>query len=183
MVKQKSKILATPLKLDRRKGQMKIQQMAFMLIAVTLFFSLVGMFMLVLQFSNLQESASVIEERNALLLVIKLANSPEFSCGNSFGSGKLNCVDSDKIMALKGKNEEYENFWDVSNIQIRKIYPLVNDVECTLETYPDCNIIKIREGNISSEFSNFVSLCRKENVDGEVENKCELARIMVSYGA
>ena len=62
----------------KNKGQMKIQQMAFMLIAVTLFFSLVGMFFLVIFVSNLRESASILEEKNALLLVIKLANSPGF---------------------------------------------------------------------------------------------------------
>ncbi len=163
-----------------KKGQMKIQQMAFMLIAVTLFFALVGMFMLVLQFSNLRESAESLCEKNALLLVTKLANSPEFSCGNSFGSGKSNCVDSDKVMALKGKSEEYKDFWGVSNIQIRKIYPSGN-VECNTENYPNCNIIKIREGGINSTYENFVSLCRKENVEGEVEDKCELARLMVSY--
>ncbi len=158
--------------------------MAFMLIAITVFFALVGMFMLVLQFSNLQESASAIEEKNALLLVTKLANSPEFSCGNSFGSGRFNCVDSDKVMVLKGKNEEYRDFWGVSNIQIRKIYPLSSaSMECSSENYPNCNIISIREGGINSTYENFVSLCRKENVEGVVENKCELAMIMVSYDA
>ncbi len=166
------------------KGQMKIQQMAFMLIAVTVFFSLVGMFMLVIQFSNLQESASILEERNALLLVTKIANSPEFSCGNSFGSGKLNCIDSDKLMALKGKSEEYKDFWGVSNIQVRKIYPLSSaTIECSLGNYPNCNVIKVREGGINSTYENFVSLCRKENIEGKVENKCELAIIMVSYDA
>ena len=166
----------------KNKGQMKIQQMAFMLIAVTLFFSLVGMFFLVIFVSNLRESASILEEKNALLLVTKLANSPEFSCGESFGPGKLNCVDGDKIMMLKKNSDRYEDFWGVDNIEIRKIYPVSEDVECTTVNYPNCNIIKIREGNLSFEFSNFVSLCRKENVEGVVENKCDLAKIMVSYG-
>lgn len=164
-----------------KQGQIKIQQMAFMLIAVTLFFSLVGMFFLTIQVSNLRGSASVLEEKNALLLVTKLANSPEFSCGESFGPGNLNCVDADKVMMLKKNIDRYDNFWDVSNIEIRKIYPLSDAVECTLQNYPNCNIIKIREGKTGFEFSNFVSLCRKENVEGEVENKCELAKIMVSY--
>jgi hypothetical protein len=42
-----------------KKGQMKIQQMAFMLMAVTLFFVLVGMFFLIFSFSNLKESAGI----------------------------------------------------------------------------------------------------------------------------
>ena len=101
MKRQKSKILATPPMRGRRKAQLKIQQMAFMLIAVTLFFVLVGIFVLAFRLSNLQESAELLEEKNAMLLVTKLANSPEFSCGDAFGTSRTNCVDSDKVMALK----------------------------------------------------------------------------------
>ena len=106
-----------------KKAQLKIQQMAFMLIAVTLFFVLVGMLIFVFRFSSIQESAELLGEKNALLLVTKLANSPEFSCGESFGRSSVNCVDSDKVMTLKANIEKYSGFWDVSGIEIRKIYP------------------------------------------------------------
>ena len=103
-----------------KKAQLKIQQMAFMLIAVTLFFVLVGMLIFVFRFSSIQESAELLGEKNALLLVTKLANSPEFSCGESFGRSSVNCVDSDKVMTLKANIEKYSGFWDVSGIEIRK---------------------------------------------------------------
>lgn len=164
-----------------RKAQMKIQQMAFMLMAITLFFVLVGMFFIVIQVSNLRDSAGVLEERNALLLVTKLANSPEFSCGEVFGTGNLNCIDADKVMALKENINTYKNFWDVENIEIRTIYPSETEKECTAQNYPDCNLIKIREGNISSEHSNFVSLCRKDYSNERTIDKCEVAKILVSY--
>ena len=164
-----------------KKAQLKIQQMAFMLIAVTLFFVLVGMFILTIYISELKNSAAILDEKNALLLVTKLANSPEFSCGGSFGNLRTNCIDADKVMILRERISNYENFWDVENIEIRKIYPKSENKECTLENYPDCNIIKIREGNITTEHSNFVSLCRKESFEGEVENKCELAKLIISY--
>ena len=163
------------------KAQLKIQQMAFMLMAVTLFFILVGMFVLSVYLSNLKDTALALEEKNAMLLVTKLANSPEFSCGEAFNRKKTNCIDADKVMMLKENIDKYSDFWDVENIEIRVIYPASNDKECTLETYPDCNIIKIREGDITSEFSNFVSLCRKESLNGERYNKCEIAKLMVSY--
>ena len=118
MKSQKSKILATSPKLGQRKGQLKIQQMAFMLMAVTLFFILVGMFVLTIYLSNLRNSASVFEERNALLLVTKLANSPEFSCGEAFKGKKTNCIDADKVMMLKERIDKYSDFWDVKNIEI-----------------------------------------------------------------
>ena len=117
--------------ITKNKAQLKIQQMAFMLMAVTLFFALVGMFVLVIKFSGLKESASILEEKNALLLVTKIANSPEFSCGEAFGSAKINCIDADKVMMLKENIEKYKGFWGgETNIEIRKIYPK-GDVICT----------------------------------------------------
>ncbi len=165
-----------------KTAQLKIQQMAFMLIAITIFFVLVGMLVLAFRFSGLQESAELLEEKNALLLVTKLANSPEFSCGESFGRSSVNCVDSDKVMALKENIDKYLGFWDVSGIEIRKIYPKTEtETICDLDNYPDCNIIKVVSGG-GIGVSNFVSLCRKENIENQVQNRCELAKIIVSSG-
>ncbi len=171
------------LSIRRKSGQFRIQQMAFMLMAVTLFFALVGMFILAIKFSGLKESATALEEKNAMLLVTKLANSPEFSCGEAFGSSRINCIDADKVMMLRENIDKYTNFWGVSNIEIRKIYPSENfGVICDLGNYPDCNIIQLRSKEVAGyDMSNFVSLCRKESFDEEVYDKCELARIMVSY--
>jgi len=165
------------------KAQMKIQQMSFMLIAVTLFFVLVLMFFLVVKFSGLKESAQELNEKNALLLVTKLANSPEFSCEESFGKNKVNCVDGDKVLMLKENIAKYEDFWGVENIEIRKIYPKVeNEIICTLSNYPNCNVLRIRENVSGFDASNFVTLCRKEGSEGESYDKCEVAKLMVSYG-
>lgn len=169
-----------------KKAQLKIQQMAFMLIAVMIFFAFVGMAFLSFQLSELRSSAGTLEEKNALLLVTKLSNSPEFSCGKSFGNARANCIDSDKIMVLKENINKYENFWGVENIEIRKIYPpQTSEKECTMENYPDCNIIKIRDSDEGISFSNFVSLCRKEkiisNETESLQTKCELAKLSVSY--
>jgi len=164
-----------------KKGQLKIQQMAFMLMAITLFFVLVGMFVLVFRFSGLKESASLLEEKNALLLVTKLANSPEFSCGNSFGSNRINCVDADKVMMLK-ENTDYEEFWGVAKIEIRKVFPDNGDKKCTPATYQDCGVIEVFSKNVNllPASSNYVSLCKKDSYNGEVYDKCELALLMVS---
>ncbi len=178
--RQKSKIFATSSMLSQSKAQMKIQQMAFMLIAVTLFFVLVGMFFVMVVFSNIKESASLLEEKNALLLVTKLTNSPEFSCENAFGGTKINCVDSDKVMALKNNIDKYSGFWGVSGIEIRKIYPEGSGIGCTSENYPSCNEIKIIQTS-GTGVSNFIALCRKENINNLIQDKCELARIIVYY--
>ena len=162
-----------------KKAQMKMQQMVFMLIAVTLFFVLVGLFFIMVVFSGAKESAALLEEENALLLVSKLANSPEFSCGNAFGSTKINCIDGDKTMALKSNINRYSNFWGVDGIEIKKIYPKDTSI-CTFENYPDCGQIILLAGE-GTGVSNFIALCRKENIEGQIHDKCELARIIVYY--
>lgn len=164
-----------------KKGQMKIQQMAFMLIAVVIFFVLVGLFVFVIRFSNLSKTSSLVEEENARLLVTKLADSPEFACGGSFGENKLSCIDADKVMVLKKNIESYGKFWGVAEIEIRMVYP-ESDVICTSENYPDCGIIEVYSENVNKlpSSSNFVALCRKENSGERVSVKCALARLMVS---
>ena len=151
------------------KAQMKIQQMAFMLIAVTLFFILVGMFVLMFVLSGLKESASLLEEKNALLLVTRLADSPEFSCGSAFGTKKVSCVDEEKFLALKERIASYSDFWGVSGIEIRVIYP-------------EDEVIKLFGADTGTGISNFVSLCKKENIEGVIYDKCRLAKLIVTYG-
>lgn len=164
-------------------GQMKIQQMAFMLIAIMMFFALVGLLIITVTFSGLKEKATELNEKNARLLVTKLANSPEFSCGSAFGTRRVSCIDADKVMALRGNIKDYESFWGVSNIEIWKIYPNVQgEVECTQGNYQECNKITLVPGEIIGRYiGNFVALCRKEVENGKTYDKCELAKIFVSY--
>ncbi len=168
--------------MKNKRSQMKIQQTAFMLLAVTLLFVLVGLAVLGFKLAGLKNTASDIEEENAKLLVTKLANSPEFACGNAF-AGKVSCVDADKVMALKNLGDRYSEFWGVADIEIRKIYPKkAGTVNCTSANYPNCNLIEIlSKGMVGTPYSNFVSLCRKEMIGGTTYDRCDLARLMVSY--
>jgi hypothetical protein len=165
-----------------KKAQMKIQQMIFMLVAVALLFILVGIFFLSISLYNLKKTSTNLEEKNAMLLVSKLANSPEFSCGNSFGISRTSCIDFDKMMALKDRAGDYSEFWGVAKIELRKIYPSGGNIVCDDANYPDCGVIKILDNNVNTQpaSSNFVSLCRKEATETIVYDKCELALLMVS---
>ncbi len=188
--------------LHKKSGQMKIQQMSFMLLGVFLFFALVGMIILTVKFSDLKQSATDLKEQNALLLVTKLANSPEFSCGEVFGTQKTDCIDWDKVMILKENINKYSGFWGVSNIEIRRVYPENKEiecrtnadcasdicvrgectVECTQLNYPKCNLITlIDKPSLGYSKSNFVALCRKEKYNEEIVNKCEMAKLIVRY--
>jgi len=165
------------------KGQINIQQMAFLLIAVMMFFGLIGLLFFSLKLSDLKESANLVREKKAMLLITKLANSPEFSCGYSFGESKTSCIDSDKIMGLKNLSSKYENFWGVSKIEVVKIFPLYDEnTECDFLNYPNCKRITIfSEKDTGNIVSNFIALCRKEFYGKNIYNKCELAKIYISY--
>jgi hypothetical protein len=167
----------------RKKAQMKIQQMSFMLLAVFLFFSLVGMIIITVKMSELRNSATELERQNAMLLATKLANSPEFSCGDVYGTPKTDCVDLDKVMMLKENIKKYSNFWGSSNIEIMRLYPKNKTItECNSTNYPNCNYIKLLDKSLSGyDASNFVALCRKEKDKSEIVTKCEMGQIIIRY--
>ena len=79
-----------------KRSQLKIQQMAFMLMAVFIFFILVGMFYLVFQSRNIKEQAQVAERNKAIEMANMLVNSAEFTCGDY-------CVDGDRAMVLANR--------------------------------------------------------------------------------
>jgi hypothetical protein len=97
----------------QKKSQIKIQEMAFMLVAIILFFILVGLFALSIVYKNIQESAEQIQEERTLSAIGYLAGTAEFTCP----AGKSNCVDADKLMGLIGK-KSYESFWSFSSLKV-----------------------------------------------------------------
>jgi hypothetical protein len=168
--------------IENLRGQLKIQQMIFMIVAVVFLFVLVGLFFLSISLNKIQKESTNIAEREAITLVSRLANSPEFSCGNAYGSNKPNCIDFDKVMVLKENIAKYSDFWGVAKIEIRKVYPNQGNMSCKEENYPNCGDLKILDKNVEilSYSSTFVSLCRKESSVAGPYSKCELARLMVS---
>lgn len=162
-----------------KKAQLKIQEMAFMLLAVFLFFTLVGLFVLSIVYSNLKDSATEIAEERTLSSLISLADSPELSCVAS----KTNCIDGDKLISLVGK-KSYENFWPYSSLKVIKLTGFEKNenqlVECNLANYPNCDLFVVYDKKVSNEraISSFVALCRKEFENGYTYDKCEIAKIV-----
>lgn len=156
-------------------AQLKIQQMSFMLMAVFIFFMLVGLFYLVIQSQKWREEATLLEKNKAIELAKMLANSAEFSCGSG-------CIDADRALML-GKRTAYKNYWGVNSIEIRTIYPVNSkEVKCTEANYPSCNLINIfNKGAGESTASSYVSLCKRVNEKSYVYYKCEVAVLIVGY--
>lgn len=163
-----------------KKAQLKIQQMAFMLIALTIFFVMVGLMYLGIKMAGIRENANLLEEKKAIEIASRIANSAEFSCGDVF-FGKINCIDSDKIVALTNI-KKYEEFWEVDKIQIR-LLSVDEKRKCNTANYPNCNLIEVYSKGSESgiSYSNFVSVCRKEqDSKGNKYDKCELGLIMIN---
>ncbi len=160
---------------------MKIQQTAIMLIAITMFFVLVGLFLLSFNVYKIKEGATNQQEENAITLASKISNSPEFACGRAFDEIKLNCIDLDKVMVLKENINKYSTYWDIAGITIIRIFPVFSESRCNLATYPNCGILEVYNSGKTqgADYSSFVTLCRKEEIAGETINKCELGKILV----
>ena len=147
--------------------------MAFVLVALMVFFSLVFLLYGSVRFNSINQNAENLGDKEAKEIVRRLASSPELGfqgCGN--------CVDMDKALALKGK-ESYKGFWNLDYLQIQRVYPLAEG-ECSSGVYPDCKTITIIDGEIGTPSSAFVSLCRWEQANGGYF-RCDLGRIYASH--
>jgi len=158
-----------------------MQEMAFMLVGVIMFFVFVGLFGVAILFNMLRNSAQQTAENNALAAIKNLASSPEFYCATS----KTNCIDSDKAMALSNI-PDYKKFYSFSRLEIIKSSAFKKNpsdmVKCTMANYPDCEEIVIYDKNVAYEkaVSSYVALCRIEVENGANYQKCELAKLVAA---
>ena len=167
----------TYLNVNYSKGQLKIQQMAFVLVATIIFFALVFLFYAVVRYSSLEGEVEDLRSQEVLETIRQISTTSEFSWTREDCSS---CIDMDKVLMLK-EREAYKGFWKgVPLLQIERVYPKYDEQECTTQNYPECDVITIieEETNIVSH-SSFVSLCMYEPVESYY--KCELGKIIMAY--
>lgn len=156
------------------KAQFKIQQMAFMLLAVFIFFLLVAIFWFVLQTSSIKQQANALNANQALILSKFISGATEFSCNNE----QADCIDTDKLLLLQ--NSSLKSFFPFS-IKIIKIYPKQDkEIICNKANYPNCNTYIFHKpmNSTASSIGSFVALCRKENNLAKI---CDLGKIIIQY--
>jgi len=159
------------------KAQMKIQQMAFMLVALVVFFSLIALIYFSISLSNVRSSAQQLQEDEAREIVRKLAGSPELAFTSS--SDCDSCIDMDKALML-AESPAYEDFWNLDYLMIEKIYPSNIESECTRFNYPDCSKTTIfsKTQDIGSATQAFVTLARWDSDLGKY--RYEMGKIYAS---
>ncbi len=163
----------------KRKGQFKIQQMAFMLVGLMIFFILVGLFWIILQRQSLYDEAIMLREREAIQIAQFMADSSEFNCQGNPGY----CINTDKIMALDNVTS-YDGYWPVDYVRLAQMHPADEEIRCTRANYPDCTVYDVYENEdvtSTSSMSSYVALCRYERVEGYATQICELGKIIIGY--
>jgi len=156
-----------------KKAQMKIQQMAFMIVAVFFFFILVGIFFIRINSGGIGKSLNELQKEEALSSLKVIANMPEFSCNNR----KSLCLDEDKLRVMSGNfSRAYDDFWPVASIEINKVYPKFNEeIDCPQF---NCNHYQIFDNGQKSKetVSTYVSICREV---GKANMECEIGKLSV----
>ena len=160
-----------------KKAQMKIQEMAFVLLAIIVFFGMVSLVYFSIRISNLKTDTGIQREQSAKEVVRKLSDIAEFSWASCSG-----CIDEDKVFALKDRTS-YKNLWDIDYLSIQKVYPNSTNIECDKSNYPHCSTITLINStkDYGVPVSAFVALCRFEPDGGYT--KCELGKIYASAKA
>ncbi len=162
----------TKLKL-RKKGQLKIQEMAFVLLGVIFLFALILLFYVSFQYRSWQKVAVQSEEARAITLLEVVASMPEFRCSSSFSSAsEAVCIDIDKLEYFnktRSIRDKYSVLWESSQaagVEVQEIYP-------DKKTYT----IYSKSGfqGSSKTYSTYSAICNQEY--GELI--CKIAKIKI----
>lgn len=150
--------------MKEKKAQVKVQETAFMLLALAFFLILILIFYSNYQLKQLYDEYNKIQSEKAVSLLEKFVALPEFSCLH----GK--CVDMDKLFALDNVTG-YDDLWrGVSKIEVVRIYPSRK------------NFVVYQKGILDDiiGYAAFVPLCKTRYADGYVWQECSLAKLIVS---
>ena len=157
---------------SQNKGQMKIQQMAFMIVAVFFFFILVGLFFVSYHYKTLKGSYAELQGQQAVSSLQVIADMPEMNCDGRTS----NCLDKDKLLVMSGSPERYADLWPVASVEVYQVYPSFNEkIRCPSANCNYYPVFNSSQTNIKT-YSTFVSIC--EDVSRNYE-KCEIGKLVV----
>ena len=156
-------------------GDMRIQQMTFMILFVFIFFSIAGLFFLSIQSTKINQNYNTLQKESATASIETIANMPELNCD----SDTTLCLDEDKIASFATISRSYKDFWPVASIKVMKVYPkMLKDKPCPAA---NCSYYVVYDSNQSNvqEYGTFVNICKAVKIEGVVQEVCELGRLNV----
>jgi hypothetical protein len=154
------------------RGQYKIQQMAFMIVFLFIFFVLLGVFALNISSAGNVDRFKAFQREKAISAVKVISDMSEFNCD----SARSWCLDADKLRVMSTKSSEYSDFFSIASIDVRKIYPKqAQEIKCPAS---GCNHYVVYDNGQAEQqkYSSFVVIC--ERLGNGIEN-CELAKLEI----
>ena len=109
--------------MEKKKAQIKIQEMAFVLVAVIVLFGFVLIFFTRFQVVSLEKTASEVRREQAINMLHTIAAMPELRCSKG---GEINCIDVSKLGAFTKVRTKYNDLWKnafITKVEIKYFYP------------------------------------------------------------
>lgn len=157
--KEKKKVLMSCI--FNKRGQMKMQEMMFVLLAIALLASLVFIFVIRFQSGSFKSEIEAVNQKRALSLRDKIATLPELKCA------RISCIDKDKARILKDHDLD-DLFQGLTSARIFTLYP------------GDEEIILYESGKPTQRsYSTYVNLCEQKSIGSVFEYDCALALLLV----
>jgi len=145
-----------------KKGDLKIQEMAFVLLAIVLLGSLVVVFAVRFQSEDIVSGAEALRQKRALALRDKIASLPELSCA------RKSCIDKTRAEMIKNYDVE-DLFQGLVGAKIAPVYPEGEEI-----ILYDSG----KSGN-ATYYSTFINLCEQVDTGVTFEYDCGLAMLLV----
>jgi len=153
-------------KLNQKKAQMKIQEMAFVLLALVLLAVISFVFFIRLSSQKITESAEDVKTTQAKSLIEKVSSLAELEC-----RGKALCIDEDKAVLFKAMPEQDKAklLQGLSSVKILRLY----------SPYLTEDITTLYGSQANSSYSTFINTC-KYKAQGNIFNyECGIAMLVV----
>jgi len=145
----------------KNKAQIKIQEMAFVLIALILLAGIVFIFYLRIQSSSITKAGESIRQQETISLLDKIVSIQELSCQK----GEM-CIDEDKALIISKNQEAVKDvFQNIKIAKVKRIYPEGSD------------IVLYQSGKANQSYASFINLCKQDKVGYSFEWVCGLAQL------
>lgn len=152
--------MTSKIKRDKH-GEMKMQEMAFVLLAFALLAALVFIFFIKFQSGSIAAEAEELNYKRALSLRDKISSLPEMKCA------RINCIDKDKAEILEGKISK-DLFQGLNSVRIISIYPEKDEI-----------VIYDSGKDVGRNYPTYVNLCEQKKIGSTFDYDCGLALLLV----
>jgi hypothetical protein len=156
----------------RARAQLQIQEMAFVLVGLILFFGLIMLFFAVFQQAKIKSLAEQTRREEIVAKLHSIVNMPEFACREAF------CIDEEKVLGFLAlptsqKDRYYEKFKKqyIVLIRIDRVWPQGQSIE----------IYNATSGKSYEAHSTFVVVCNQSQTQTGPTILCGVGKIVVGF--